>query len=178
MRRILLVLFIGALSAVALAKGRAVTTAHHEEGHGLPTILFIASNGTSAVLFVEVADTFELTTCGLMHRESLPEEQGMLFVYEGSGGFWNRNTLIALSVAYIKWDGRIVDILEMDPTPYPYAPGVAQPDPREPYSYVVEANRGWFDRYGITIGDYVHVAEAVAHGSAGQRPWLCIERGH
>jgi uncharacterized membrane protein (UPF0127 family) len=128
-------------------------------------------------LRVEVADSIERVICGLMHRESLPEDRGMLFVYEGFGGFWNRNTLIPLSVAYLAADGTIVDIIDMEATPYPGAPGVTQPNPREPYSFVIEANRGWFGRNGIAIGDIVDVVDAVARGSGDQPPPLCRERG-
>ena len=143
----------------------------------LPAVTFVSADGTFVPLVVEVADTPELTTCGLMHRESLPEEQGMLFVYAGISGFWNRNTLIPLSVAYLAADGRIVDILDMEATPYAGAPAVIQPNPREPYSYVIEVNRGWYERRGIAIGDYGDVADAVARGSVGQLLPLCRERG-
>jgi uncharacterized membrane protein (UPF0127 family) len=144
----------------------------------LPVVRFHLPNDETVSLLVEVADTPELTQCGLMHRTSLPEDQGMLFVYEGRSGFWNRNTLIPLSVAYLSRDGRIVDILPMDATPFAGAPGVIQPDPREPYSFVIEANACWYERHGITIGDYVDVAEAVARGSDGQSLPLCRALGY
>jgi uncharacterized membrane protein (UPF0127 family) len=147
------------------------------EGSTLPVVTLTSGEGVTVVLGVEVADTWELAVCGLMHRPSLPEEQGMLFVIEGVGGFWNRNTLIPLSVAYLASDGRIVDILDMEATAFPGAPGIVQPNPREPYSFVIEVNRGWFDRHGIAIGDRVDMAEAVARGSSGQPPPLCREHG-
>jgi uncharacterized membrane protein (UPF0127 family) len=138
----------------------------------------VTAHGHPIELIVEVADTGERATCGLMHRDYLPPDQGMLFVYEGRTGFWNRNTLIPLSVAYISGDGRIVDILEMEATPYPGAPGVIQPDPREPYSFVVEVNAGWFEQHGIAAGDTVQVAEAVLRGSEGRPPPLCRDLGY
>lgn len=146
--------------------------------HDLAHVTFLSASDEAFQLRVEIADTPELTACGLMHRTFLPEDQGMLFIYESTSGFWNRNTLIPLSVAYIDRDGRIVDILPMEATPYPGAPGVSQRDPREPYSYVIEANAGWFDRHGISIGDRVDLADAIARGSDGQSPPLCRERGY
>jgi len=134
-------------------------------------------DGIVTLLNVEVADTPELTICGLMHRPFLPDDQGMLFVYESRYGFWNRNTLIPLSVAYLDADGKIVDILDMEATAYAGAPGVVQPDPRAPYSYVIEVNRGWFARHGIAIGDVAELNSAVARGSAGQPPPLCRDLG-
>lgn len=153
-------------------------SASDEVSADLPVARFLLPNDESVSLPVEVADTSELAQCGLMHRTFLPEEQGMLFVIEGRGGFWNRNTLIPLSVAYISRDGRIVDILPMDATPFAGAPGVIQPDPREPYSFVIEANAGWFERHGVSIGDFVDVVNAVARGSAGQAPPLCRTFGY
>jgi uncharacterized membrane protein (UPF0127 family) len=152
--------------------------ARTEPVQDLPVVRFPFPNDETVSLTVEVADTAELTQCGLMHRTFLPEDQGMLFVYAGRSGFWNRNTLIPLSVAYIRGDGRIVDILPMDATPFAGAPGVIQPEPREPYSYVIEANAGWFERHTIVIGDFVDVAEAVARGSEGQAPPLCLALGY
>ena len=176
---------LGLLTAVGLITGACGATSddNDQDQATEPAVVTFTTRGGPVHLEVEVADTPELITCGLMHRQSLPEERGMLFLMErayGSvqaSGFWNRNTLIALSVAYIAADGRIVDILDMEATPHPGAPGVTQPNPRQPYSFVIEVNRGWFDRRGITIGDVVDVASAVARGSAGQPPPLCREHG-
>ena len=174
-------LFVAALAVLAVSVGIRVLTAAAEHAaveSSLPAVTFSRGDGIPVQqIVVEVADTPELTACGLMHREWLPEEQGMLFVYAGFSGFWNRNTLIPLSVAYITGDGRIVDILNMEATPYAGAPAVIQPNPREPYSFVIEANLGWFDRHGIVAGDSVDVTDAIVRGSEGQPPPLCRERG-
>ena len=145
---------------------------------GLPVIAFTpARGGTPIRLAVEVADTEELRTCGLMHRPALHPEQGMLFVFttDVAGGFWMRNTLIRLSIAFIAVDGRIVDILDMEPAP----PGGPYPTytPRGAYRYAVEANHGWFARHGLAPGDRVDVVAAVQQGSKGQPPPLCREKG-
>jgi len=99
-------------------------------------------------IMVEVADEDEERTRGLMHRESLPENQGMLFVYtdERTLSFWMRNTLIPLDIAYIDREGRIVDIQQMepqDPTTHPSA---------APAMYALEMNKGWFERNGVEVG--------------------------
>jgi uncharacterized membrane protein (UPF0127 family) len=174
------VTLITALAALlALGQSRVIAgNPSDEAAPDLPVVRFLLPNDETVSLLVEVADTSELSACGLMHRMFVPEDQGMLFVYEGSIGFWNRNTLIPLSVAYISRDGRIVDILPMDATPFAGAPGVSQPNPREPYSYVIEANAGWFERHGVNIGDFVDVADAVARGSEGQAPPLCRTFGY
>lgn len=101
---------------------------------------------------LEVARTPDERSQGLMFRTSMPEDQGMLFVFEQqtSGPFWNMNTLIPLSIAYIAEDGTIVDIQDMkaiqpgeSPTYYP---------PARPYRYALEANQGWYTNHGVGVG--------------------------
>jgi len=168
---------------------------------GLPSITFTTAKGQTVALAVEVADDSEEMQCGLMHRTSLPADQGMIFLYQmdSSGGFWMRNTLISLSIAYVAADGRIVDILDMEPvlaskhTPYRLPDGsmVAVADgqpvpagavwltypPRGPYRSAIEVNRGWFGANGIAIGDRVNTSAVSVGGSAGQPPMICREQG-
>ncbi len=167
-----LAVLAGACTSPARSSGEEAT-----DETGLPVVTFTTAAGATVPLAVEVADTDELRTCGLMHRPSLPAEQGMLFVFEQDVqvGFWMRNTLIPLSIAYIDTDGRIVDILEMEPLP-PGAPAVIY-TPRGPYRYAVEANTGWFTRQGLAPGDRADLTMAIERGSADQPPPLCRERG-
>jgi uncharacterized membrane protein (UPF0127 family) len=99
-------------------------------------------------LLVEIADSPEERSRGLMFRESLPEDQGMLFIFESDGqhNFYMRNTLVPLSIAFIKADGTIVEIEDMEPQTEELHSGP------EPYRYAVEANQGWFERNGIRAG--------------------------
>lgn len=90
---------------------------------------------------------------GLMEVEALPPGIGMLFVYEEDheGGFWMKNTLVPLSIAFVAADGRIVEILEMEPCPS----GAECPSyrPETPYRYAVEVTVGWYDDNDIVVGD-------------------------
>jgi len=100
---------------------------------------------------VEVADDANERAVGLMYRESLPENQGMLFVYPGERplGFWMKNTLIPLDIAYADAQGRIIDIQHMEPlTEDTYDSG-------GPAQYALEMNLGWFAANGVTIGDRI-----------------------
>jgi len=97
---------------------------------------------------VELALTNEERSRGLMFRESLDADAGMLFVFDRPGrySFWMRNTLIPLSIAFINRDGIIVNIEEMEPlseTPV---------SPRGIVLYVLEMNAGWFARKEIQPG--------------------------
>ena len=64
---------------------------------------------------VEVADSHQERKKGLMFRDSLDLHSGMLFVYDNPGkvGFWMKNTLIPLSVAFIDEKQRIINIEKM-----------------------------------------------------------------
>ena len=108
-------------------------------------------------LRAEVAATDESRTRGLMFRDQLPENRGMLFVYPEAGiqQMWMLNTPIPLSVAFIGRDGRILNIREMAPQSVDVHPsnGAA--------AYSLEMNRGWFAKRGIGPGARVEGLEAV-----------------
>lgn len=100
---------------------------------------------------VEVADDESERRRGLMHRDSLPEDRGMLFVYpeEQTLSFWMRNTDIPLDVAFIDRRGYIVDIQQMDPRTEEMHRS------SRPAMYALEMNRGWFEAHGVEEGDRV-----------------------
>lgn len=111
----------------------------------------IIGNGQQAELMVEIARTPAEKTKGLMNRDSLPEGQGMLFVFqEGErSGFWMKDTRIPLSVAFIAGDGTILDIQDMEP----YSLDIHNTD--KPYMYGLEVNQGWFQQHRVEIGNLV-----------------------
>ncbi len=116
--------------------------------------LWVEAGGRRFTLRVEVADTPERWAQGLMFRERLGEDEGMVFLFPGpqTGGFWMKNTLIPLSIAFFSQEGMILRILDMEPCradPCPvYYPGVV-------YWGALEVNRGWFARRGVAPGGRV-----------------------
>lgn len=102
-------------------------------------------------LSVELACTAAEQQQGLMHRKSLPENQGMLFVFEQERtlSFWMKNTLIPLSIAYIDKQGTIVDIQDMQPLDLSTHPS------SKPAQYALEVNQGWFKQHGIQAGSAI-----------------------
>jgi uncharacterized membrane protein (UPF0127 family) len=109
------------------------------------------SKGQPVTLDVLIAMTPAEIEQGLMHRESLPENEGMLF-HEGQTRdhtefyYWMSNTIIPLSIAFIDEAGKIVDIRDMEPLDE--TPVYSAAD----YRYALEVNQGFFERNHITPG--------------------------
>jgi uncharacterized membrane protein (UPF0127 family) len=102
---------------------------------------------------VEVAQTEEEKARGLMFRESLGQNEGMLFVYDREEilTFWMKNTPLPLSIAFLDQRGKIVDIQDMEP--FSLRTHVSS----FPAKYALEMNRGWFRRKGIEPGDTIRI---------------------
>jgi uncharacterized protein len=121
-------------------------------------VLVIQTESSLVRIRVEVADSSDERSRGLMFREEMPPDAGMVFLWEDptSGGFWMKNTLIPLSIAFWNGEGRILAILDMEPCeedPCPvYYPGVA-------WTGALEVNQGFFDRLGIEVGDRVRLED-------------------
>ena len=114
------------------------------------TITIASANGPVSVE-VELARTDEERSTGLMFRTELEDGKGMLFMFESDQilSFWMKNTLIPLSIAYIAYDGKIIDIRNMQPqdlTPVNSSRSVR---------YALEVPQNWFSRAGIQEGDIV-----------------------
>lgn len=112
----------------------------------------IQADGRKIDLNVEIADTPETRTIGLMFRKEMPADSGMLFLFdrEEPRTFWMKNTLIPLDMIFIRRDGTIVNIAEKavphDETPVPSTgPAIA----------VLEINGGAAARLGLKAGDVV-----------------------
>ena len=97
----------------------------------------------------EVAQTPAQRQIGLMHRKSLPLNDGMLFVFEEPSVqcFWMKNTLVPLSAAFVADDGQIVNIADMKPLDE--SPHCS----KQAVRYVLEMNQGWFAKRGLKTGD-------------------------
>jgi uncharacterized protein len=116
----------------------------------------IETGDGDVVVQVEVADSDAERTRGLMGRQDLPEDGGMMFVFpEGStSAFWMKDTLIPLSIAFYDARGRIVRILDMEPCRRDPCPLY---DPHASYRGALEVNQGAFRRWGVEVGDSLRV---------------------
>ena len=100
------------------------------------------------VITAEIASTPQSRMIGLMMRERLAPNHGMVFVFEDKSQhcFWMRNTLIPLSIAFIDDDGTVVSIADMAPK------SEASTCPQRPVRYALEMDQGWFAKRGVTAG--------------------------
>lgn len=127
----------------------ALTSALHAQTAAQPTLPTSQLTVNGKTITAEIADDDTERTAGLMFREKLAPDSGMLFVMPQVDyvSFWMRNTFIPLSIAYISPSGRILEIHSMKPhdeTPIKSAfPGIA---------YALEMEEGWFDKNGILPG--------------------------
>ncbi|HXF78087.1 MAG TPA: DUF192 domain-containing protein [Usitatibacter sp.] len=102
-------------------------------------------------LKVELAVTEEQREHGLMFRKALGRDEGMVFVFDEPAyqSMWMKNTLIPLSVAFLDGEGRILNVLDMQPRTLDTHTSAG------PARYAIEANIGWFERNRVKAGDKV-----------------------
>lgn len=99
----------------------------------------------------EIAATEQSRNFGLMYRNHLDQDSGMLFVFEQTSQpcFWMKNTPLALSIAFIDAHGHITDLINMQPKT------LDSHCPTKAVKYALEVNQGWFDKNNINVGDKI-----------------------
>jgi uncharacterized protein len=102
----------------------------------------------------QVALTPEQHATGLMFRSDMPQQEGMLFVFQvpSQQCFWMKNTLLPLTAAFVADDGTIVNLEDMRPQT------TDSHCSSKPVRYVLEVNQGWFAKKGIKAGAQLHGA--------------------
>ena len=145
--RVLVAAFALALPAAALASTSF--------GHGTATISS-AADAQRVVLKVELARTHAERQQGLMNRRSLGAKAGMVFLYPKAhrGGYWMRDTLIPLDIAFSDARGKVLRIFTMQPC---RRDPCRIYDPEVAYRSALEVNAGSFRRWRVRVGDRVVV---------------------
>lgn len=116
--------------------------------------LFHITLGNTSIL-VELAETSQEITLGLSGRKSLPQNQGLFFIYAQSNipSFWMKNMRFPIDIIWIDADYNITDITRaVQPNSYP-----ATFQPKTPILYVLEVNSGWADKNNAVIGSKVNL---------------------
>jgi len=128
--------------------------------------------GTEIPITIEHATTEKQIRTGLMHRDHLPKNHGMLFHYDKPGvyRFWMLNCLIPLSIAFMDENGVILSVKDLDAHPEHYNkdvilndldiydPGIKvffKESVLSPIGtqYVLEMEGGWYQKAGVKVGD-------------------------
>lgn len=134
----------------------------------LPLLLTLASAGASAqgvafgatqlsagihLIKAEVATTNAQRQQGLMFREKMPSNAGMVFVFDQPSEqcMWMKNTLLPLSVAFIDANGKIVNIADMQPQTLDSHCSTKS----APVRFALEMNLGWFKQKNIKPGTLI-----------------------
>lgn len=146
----------GPASTAASAPGRQEAEGPHLYlDHPQPRLPTLKLYLGPAELEAEIARAPREIATGMMHRTTMPEGTGMLFVFARPEprSFYMRNTLIPLSIAYLSPEGEILEIHKMQPldeTPVDSASDRVQ--------YALEVPQGWFEKNGIRPGMIVSTA--------------------
>jgi uncharacterized membrane protein (UPF0127 family) len=128
-------LFCAKLAGAGLAA--ACTFAFAQQPQKLPVVSLTAG---MHVIQAEVAATEANRRQGLMFREKMGPNEGMVFLFEEPAALcmWMKNTLVPLSVAFIDADGKIINIEDMQPQ------STESHCAKRPARFALEMNQGWF----------------------------------
>ena len=119
--------------------------------------VFIYSTNSEITVNVEVADTPQKQSQGLMFRENLKWDHGMLFIFDSESvlSFWMKDTLIPLDMIFVDETFRIINVVDNA------LPCKIEPCPdyssEKPAKYVLEVNAGFVETNDIEAGDFISI---------------------
>lgn len=118
----------------------------------LETLVITNAEGNAINYQVEIARTASQTQRGLMFRDTLPADRGMLFIYkpERPAAMWMKNTILSLDMLFIDSQGVIINIAE-NTTPF----SLASIESGGPVRAVLELNAGQAELHKFAVGDKV-----------------------
>lgn len=127
-----------------------------------PARVLIDTSDGSVIVDAEKAETAEQRQLGLMFRDSLGSDEGMVFLFfeETASAFWMKNVKIPLSIAFFDQDGTILKILDMEPCdsdPCELYDPLYDDGTAVTYFGALEVNQGKFEEWGVEPGDRITV---------------------
>jgi uncharacterized membrane protein (UPF0127 family) len=152
-----LILLLGLSSLLATTiPNQAQTAAPTQAQEQAPSTVTVHIG--KATLHVEIAATDAQREQGLMYRQKLADNDGMIFLMPGiaPATFWMKNTLIPLSVAFLDRNGIILEIHDMKPLDESITRSES-----DQVAYAIEANVHWFALNGIKPGDRISPAPST-----------------
>lgn len=120
-------------------------------------LIIINQEGESIEINVEIADNEKERTVGLSERSSMPQNSGMLFVFDSdvNHSFWMKDTEIPLSIAFVHENGKIIDIQDMRPNSEKLYSS------KNSYRYALEVSQSFFENHEITVGCKLKIEELL-----------------
>jgi len=149
----LFIVFVFVFAKTTLYSLESENTIEQEIAH----VTFYNLYDEEIVFECEIADTFDERSQGLIYREEIDDDKGMLFVYNTSDMrcFWMKNCLIPLDIIFIDEDNRIINI-EHGQVQYDIDDSeLNRYCSQRPAKYVVEINQGICEDYNIISGGTV-----------------------
>jgi uncharacterized protein len=154
----------GLVSKLGLKKGDKVRIPPKASGpislanHDLPTV---AMNIAEKPFILEVANTEIQRQTGLMHRDSMPQDHGMIFVFANDIplSFWMKNTRLPLDILFVNSQGSIVSLHTMKPYDETLTPS------EKPAKWAIELNEGIIAKLGLKKGDKLDIPAAARDSS-------------
>jgi hypothetical protein len=139
---------LAVLLAAALLLVAGGTLPAQAQSRAQPTLPTVKLTAGIHVITAEAATAPLARTVGLMHRERLAPNHGMLFIFEDKSQqcFWMRNTLVPLTIAFIEDDGTIAQLADMAPKTE------VNHCSHKPVRYALEMEQGWFAKRGLAAG--------------------------
>lgn len=136
------------VAGAALAMAANGAAAQYKQPGEFPTMQLTAG---LYLIHAEVAANEADREQGLMFRRTLPDNAGMLFVFDQPAGqcFWMKNTLLPLSIAFLDDDGTIVNIERMAPETTNNHCSLRA------VRFALEMNQGWFSKHGLKAGSRI-----------------------
>ena len=117
------------------------------------------ADGASVHFKAEIAESPQQRAEGLMNRTELAPDSGMLFIIEPPGrGFWMKDTILPLTVAFIAPCGEIVDFADLEPLSEEIK------NTENHYVFALEMERGWFAANGVAVGDVTQLPDRLRPG--------------
>lgn len=127
--------------------------------------LVVETAGGERSFTIEIADDASERSRGLMFRETMDGDHGMLFVFPETRpvAFWMKNTPMPLDIVFVGQDGKVLDVLPGEP----FSEAPVSPGPSVPVRFVLELKRGIAEQSGIADGDSMRHPAIEAASRAG-----------
>lgn len=140
--------FLAFVACAFFVASAAVPQPSGAQTRAQPTLPAVKLNAGIHVITAEAATTEQTRVTGLMFRERLAPNHGMLFVfdYKSQQCFWMRNTPLPLTIAFIEDDGTVVQLVDMAPKTDTLNCS------QKPVRFALEMEQGWFAKRGIEPG--------------------------